>query len=186
MSTSGLKPAITLLQRYGAHAPLDQLLVQLHLVMERLRFTPEVAEQLADDKKAAETIDFLFKQDVSPEVLAFLHELAEAGHFNVLSGELAEAFLEGCQEAFAGIPELRLRTAVELSSACKKEVAAALEAGGGAPVRVVFELAPGIMGGFVLVTADGATVDYSLRTNLTRFVRQYLTSKPAVAAEVTA
>ncbi len=161
------------------HQPKKEVLRELHTVLERLQFIPEIKPLLqdGDQQQVQSTLSFLFQQDVSADMLLYLAELHHAGLSHVLLDDVGQEFFRQCQQYYEGLAEIRIITAVEMSPVFKRQLAIEILQQRTDSGRVVFEVLPSLIGGCLIIDADGTTVDFSFKTNIAFYARQFFERK---------
>lgn len=179
MNTNDLERAKQILTTQMPHVPKAQILHELGVVLERLHFMPNVAEilQSADSMQVQSSLSFLLQQDVSSSMYQGLTDLQEQGLGNVLIDAEGEQFFQFCREYFESLAEVRVVTAVKLSDNFERQLALQLNRDNTQAIRVVFEVLPTIIGGCMIIDANGRTTDYSFKTNISFYAHRFLSRK---------
>lgn len=144
--------------------PVDQLIAELQIVIERISFS-RIHESTNEDSKSYVTdqIDLLFRGEVSPGVLAFVQWMASQGFLAVLAGDTGLAFLGHCVRKYTNLTQVRFITAVVINESLKEYISQTITKRYPRNSRLVFETNAGIIAGFVI--DDGTkVVDKSLQS----------------------
>ena len=179
MNTNDLEAAKQLLIKNMPYLPKAQIMRELSIVLERLRFVPDNNELLqhTDSKHVQSSLAFLFQQDISSDMLHTLQEIHEQGLGAILTEDEADGFYQYCQEYFDRLGEIRIISAVKLSPGFEQQLAVQLNRDSPDTTRVVFEVLPSITAGCMVVDPTGRTTDYSFKTNITFYAHRYLSRK---------
>ena len=169
-AASSVDVVIEMLEQLTAHMSAAQLLAELQLAVERLAFSQLHVRKLEGDELLAE-LDILFVGELSEGILKFIRWLAEQGKINVLYGRPGVLFLDHCIKVYDQITEVHFVTAVELHASTMRSVTARLGMIYTEPHRVVYDVMPSLVAGFVI--QDGSKViDKSLRTMMAHKINQ--------------
>ncbi len=179
MNTTVFDPAIKSLIAHTQFLSTDQIVSEIELVQERLRFVPELLKQKREH--IADSLAEVLKGDISPEVLSAISEMASQDQFEAVRSN-ADLFLEACQAELAKYQEIVVAVAVVVDDAFKQKIAGKIHQRFTTPVRVVFQVNPSIIAGCIIHEPEVGVYDYSLRTVALPLVRQQLKHKLRVGA----
>lgn len=158
-----------------AHLPVAQIISELQIAIERISFTGlHNSNQQALPELDAE-IDQLLQGEVSDTILAYIHWLASRGALGVFADQTGRMFLSYCIKLYKDSVEIKFITPIELSSSFREVIAAKLGRMYPPPARVVYEVMPSLVAGFVIQTGT-ATVDKSLRSFMANAIKTRLAS----------
>ena len=174
MNTAAIEQAVKKLDELTPFYPINQLFSELQVVIERLSFLVKTEDLKKLDKNAKSQLKFLLEDDISNGLLKFAQYLADNQLLGLLRGELGEQFLRYVQDYFIEIPELKFKTAVDINDSLKAEISGKLKQIHPQNTRVVFEIAPKVMAGFMIEVSDGESYDYSLGSKSISYIRAYL------------
>ena len=168
-----------ILINYLLYQPKVEVLRELEVVIERLQFIPGMRPLFdgADQPQVQSTLSFLFQQEISRSMLLFLAAIAQARLGYILLDEQGQEFLRQCRQYYDGLPEIRIISAVPLSAGFQQQLAMLVLQNRSQSARVVYEVLPSLVGGCLIVDTDGKTYDYSFKTNITFYARQFLERK---------
>ncbi len=162
-----------------SHLPVAQLLAELQIIVERLNFSTVHHAGLNGDDLVAE-IDLLFQGELDNGTLDFVRWLARENKLAIVTGRPGQLFLDHCIKVYNRVVEVHFITAVDLHDNARQHVASRLDTVYTTPHRVVFEVMPKIVAGFVI--RDGSsTIDRSLKTTMTRKLRERVNRPRATA-----
>jgi len=153
--------------------PINQLLAELLVVVERLSFTGihDAIQQYSLENIAK--IDLLFEGEVSDGMLSFIHWLAKYNMLKVLVDDTGSIFLNYCIKKYKQIAEVKFITPIQLSDETKSYTLGRLRLIYPQPARIIYEVIPSLSAGFVI--QDGTKiVDRSLHTKITQSVKPYI------------
>lgn len=152
---------------------IDQLLSELHIVVERMSFSGAHKNLKYDDNSSLAEIDLLFEGEISPSMLNFIHWLAVNGNLGVLADKAGNVFLNACINRYQKATEIRFLTAVELPDLLKQSIIGRLYHIYPSTSRVVFEVSPSVIAGFV-IKDKFKLVDKSLKTIASQIIKPRL------------
>ncbi|RYX78675.1 hypothetical protein EON76_03045 [bacterium] len=152
------------------HLPVSQLLAELQIIVERLNFSMAHNKGLDGDDLVAE-IDLLFQGELNDGVLEFVRWLARENKLTIVTGRPGQLFLDHCIKLYERVTEVHFITAVDLHENTRRHISARLDTVYTEPHRVIFDVMPKLVAGFVI--RDGSVaIDRSLKTLMTRKVRE--------------
>lgn len=155
---------------------VDQLISELQVVVERMSFSGLHKTFKKGDAAALAEIDLMFEGEISMPILSFVYWLADNDGLSVLADKTGHFFLDTCIKRYKSITEIRFATAIELTDETKQSIVHDLYKVYQEPSRVIFEVIPSIVAGFII--RDGAKViDKSLKTMSTQAIKKYLTNE---------
>ena len=150
--------------------PIAQLLSELQIAVERISFSGVHRKNPQSEPEFIAELDMLFDGEVSEDLLEFIHWLASLNALGVLADRTGYLFLNYCTKQYGEITEVRFITPVDLPTESRQYIAERLGTVYPAPARVVYEVMPSIVAGFVI--HDGSTtIDRSLRSHMARTVK---------------
>lgn len=170
---------LTMLDRFTATLPVSQLLGELQVAVERISFSKLHTRPAHQGKVTLAEINLLFEDQISEEVLSFVRWLAEKRALAQLADETGILFIDECSKLYRATKEVRFITPIVLSDKLQTSIRQQLVRNYTVPVRVVFEVSPNVMAGFVL--QDGThKVDRSLRAFSQLYLKRYIEKRFAV------
>ncbi len=165
--------AIYRLDQATKRLPVAQLLSELQIAVERISFSSIHARSPQSTPEFIIELDMLFENEISEDLLQFIHWLASLNALSVLADRTGTLFLNYCIKQYRNVPEVRFITPIELSAENRQYVAQRLDRLYPSPSRVVYEVMPSLVAGFII--HDGSkTVDRSLRSHMTRIIKPEL------------
>lgn len=164
------------LDRAMAQLPVDQLLSELQVVVERINFS-KLQDNQENDISTTE-IEALFQDEISAEMLAYVRWLHKNKLLLTLAGNNGILFLNFCIQKYKQITQVRFVTAIAISEDVKEYVRRALSQIYPPSARFIFEINPSLIAGFVI---DDSTsyIDRSLRRSSIDTLHTYITKEKA-------
>lgn len=159
------------LDKATAQLPVDQLLTELQIVVERISFSQLQHKQNRQDSEVSiAQINMLFQDEISEEMLAYVQWLREHKLLLVLADQNGLLLLNYCVKKYKQVTQVRFISAVPIGDELKAHVRASLPKLYPSGSRLVFESNPSLIAGFVI--EDGSrTVDKSLKRTLLQSLR---------------
>lgn len=153
--------------------PIDQLLSELHIVVERITFTALHENKIQSSNEFINELNLLFENEISAELLKFVHWLATMNALGVMSGRTGNLFLQYCIKQYRNVPEIHFTTPVELQIETQEYITERLYRLYPSSSRVVYRVMPNLVAGFVIY--DGTkTIDRSLQSHMTRKIKSHI------------
>ena len=177
MSVNSVEEALEILKQKAQHTPGDEILANLEFVSGIINFSPQVQDLLTtgDINKIKDSVNYMFKSEVSYEIYNFITFLADENILYLLSGDMGKTFIERCRVYFLDKKELKFATAIELKDEFKTQIEPFLT-NNDPGVRVLYEVDPEINAGFIIKDASSA-YDYSFRSNIIYHLKNYIKEK---------
>lgn len=160
------------LEQLMARVPGQIVISELQTTVERLSFC------VISNKDGSFHLDYdtarsVLGDDISPKMLRFVGSMIENNTVDQLVGHSGRKFLAYCSEFYMNVPELKVSTAVSLSNKFANEMTSALRVVHPWPVRIVFQVSPIIIAGFI-ISDKGSNHDHSLRTHIDKFIPKFV------------
>lgn len=172
-SSSKADQILNQLDSATASLPVNQLLAELQVVIERLGFTSLHNSKQQHSTETLAELDLLFEGEVSDGMLSFVHWLAESDMLRLLVDDTGRIFLNHCIKRYSQITEIKFITPVQLSTTTKQYTSERLRSLYPPPARIIYEVMPSLSAGFVI--QDGTrTVDRSFRSNMIQSIKPYM------------
>lgn len=167
-STANVPPlisqAIAQLDEFTQNVPIETMLKELHLVIERLTFHQNTTKK--ETQLDRQDIESLLGSDVSRSMFDFMVWCTENKLLKLFVGYGGQVFLSYCAKHYRYVGEVVFTTSVELSDTFRFTVSEQLRQMYPFPARLIFKVQPSLVAGFVLTTHEGKTADFSLRKNM--------------------
>lgn len=153
--------------------PVSQLISELQVAVERVSFSGIHRLKPQSSQEFATEIDLLFDGEISEDMLQFIYWLASFDALSILADKTGELFINFCIKQYRSMSEVRFITSVELPTETRQFIAEKLAALYPEHTRVVYEVMPSIVAGFVI--RDGSKViDRSLRSHMMSATKQHV------------
>lgn len=153
---------------------VDQIINELTIIAERLSFAEFDPTKSKSNIEVMKLLDYLLGRDISPGMMAYVKFLADNNQLGVLQRESGKTFIEYCTNYFSEKKQLVMSCPINLSPDKQKRIAVNLLKMYPVSSRVIFEVDPTIIAGFVLYE-DGAKVsDHSLRSRATLLIEEFI------------
>jgi len=159
------------LDRATAQLPVDQLLTELQIVVERISFSQlQNKQQRQDAQISIAQINMLFQDEISEEMLGYVQWLRENNLLRVLADNNGLLFLNYCVKKYKMMTQVRFISAIPISESLKTHVRSLIPRLYPSGARLIFEINYSLVAGFVI--EDGSrTIDKSLKKTLIQSLR---------------
>src|SRR5665647_592773 len=153
---------------------VDQIINELTIITERLSFAEFDPTKSKSNVEVIKLLDYLLGRDISPGMMSYVNFLADNNQLGVLQREAGKAFIEFCRNYFSEKKQLVMRCPISLSPDKQKQMAVDLLRLYPVSSRVIFEVDPTIIAGYMLYE-DGIKVsDQSLRSRATLLIEEFI------------
>lgn len=151
------------LDRATAQIPVDQLITELQIVVERISFSrPGQRQQGQSNEISIAQINMLLQDEVSPEMLSYVQWMRENRLLLTLADTNGLLFLNHCIKKYKQLTQVRFITPVPISEGLKAHVTQSLVTAYPSGTRLIFETNSSLLAGFVI--DDGTnTINRSLK-----------------------
>ena len=159
------------LDRATAQLPVDQLLTELQIVVERISFSQlQNKQQRQDSQVSIAQLNMLFQDEISEEMLGYVQWLREHNLLLVLADKNGLLLLNYCVKKYKQITQVRFISAITIGDSLKEHVRSLVPKLYPSGARLIFETNPSLVAGFVI--EDGSrTIDKSLKRTLIQSLR---------------
>jgi F0F1-type ATP synthase delta subunit len=163
------------LDRITAALPVDQLLSELQIVVERVSFSQLQNRQSGQNNDISiAQINMLFQDEISTEMLSYVQWLREHKLLLAVSDNNGLLFLNYCIKKYKQLTQVRFITAVPISEALKAHVRRAMLRLYPSGARLIFETNSSLVAGFVI--EDGTnTINRSLKHTMLNTIKPRIT-----------
>lgn len=157
--------------RITAQLPIDQMLTELQIVVERLSFSQiQTTQNSTDSNVSIAHINMLFQDEISTEMLEYVQWVREHNMLSALTDKNGLLFLNYSIKKYKQMTQVRFITAIPISNGLKIDVKNAMLRLYPSGARLIFETRPSLVAGFVI--EDGSnTVNRSLKHTMLSSLR---------------
>jgi F0F1-type ATP synthase delta subunit len=162
------------LDRATAQLPVDQLLSELQIVIERISFSQVQNRQSGQNNDISiAQINMLFQDEISTEMLGYVQWLREHRLLLAVSDNNGLLFLNYCIKKYKQLTQVRFVTAIPISETLKSHVRSRVTRLYPSGARLIFETNSSLIAGFVI--EDGTnTVNKSLKHTMLSSLRTHV------------
>lgn len=176
------REVVKALDESSIHMPIDQMLQELQLIVERLTFGMNTGQSGTQPALNTGDIGTLLGTDVSPALTTFVLWLNSRNMLRLLSGKNGRHFLSFCVQHYSSVKEIRCSVPISLSEGMRQSLLGHLRRLYPEPARIIFEVAPSLVAGCVIHDGESVT-DMSLAGRLPELVGAYIAAaRPTVGA----
>ncbi len=164
---------ITKLDEATKDLPVDQLISELQLVVERISFSQLESKKSRGTPVTIAEINLLLDGEISAEVLGFVQWMSAQNMLSMISDSNGLLFLDYCIKKYKKIIQIKFTTAISLDDTTKETIKARLLPTYPVGTRMIFNTSPSIVAGFIL--DDGqVSADKSLRSYMQQAIKPQL------------
>jgi F0F1-type ATP synthase delta subunit len=159
------------LDRATLSLPVDQLLSELQIVVERISFSQVQNRQSGQNNDISiAQINMLFQDEISTEMLGYVQWLREHNLLTAVADNNGLVFLNYCIKKYKQLTQVRFITAIPISDTLKAHIRKSLFHLYPSGARLIFETNASLVAGFVI--EDGInTVNKSLKHTMLSSLR---------------
>jgi F0F1-type ATP synthase delta subunit len=151
--------------------PIDVMLTELHLIIERLTFHDITSEP--DKPLRSEDIHVLLSGDISDSLTDFIQWAAQQNLLKLFKGQGGEVFLGYCARYYRQVPQVTVTSPIQLEAAFKRSIIDQLRTVHPLPTRLIFKTEPSLVVGCVITTPKRG-YDYSLKRGMLNSISTHL------------
>lgn len=157
--------------RVTAQLPVDQMLTELQIVVERLSFSQVQSRQNGNDAPVSiAQINMLFQDEISTEMLGYVQWVRDHNMLILLTDRNGLLFLNYCIKKYKEMTQVRFVTAIPISDTLRLHIKNAMLRLYPSGARLIFETRPSLVAGFLI--EDGTnTVNRSLKHTMLSTLR---------------
>lgn len=170
-----IREALSQLDEFTQNMPVDEMVKELHLIIERLTFHSNTSRRQRE--LGAQDIEALLGSDVSRSMFDFMVWSADHKLLKLFQGDAGQVFLSYCAKHYRHIGEVTVTTPVSLSDVFTFTISEQLRQVHPFPTRLIFRTEPSLVAGVVIKTSDDLH-DYSLRKSMLSDISAYLRAQP--------
>lgn len=153
---------------------VDQIINELIIITERLSFAKFDPTKSKTDDDAFGLLEYLLARDISPGMMSYVKFLADTNQLGILQREAGKSYIEYCRNYFSRKKQIVMRCPLSLSPAKQKQIAVNLLSLYPVSSRIIFEIDPTLIAGFVLFE-DGIKIsDQSLRSRAGSLIEEFI------------
>lgn len=170
-----IREALSQLDEFTQNMPIDEMVKELHLIIERLTFHSNTTKR--QKELTPQDMEALLSSDVSPRMFDFMVWSADKKILKLFVGDAGQVFLSYCAKHYRHIGEVVVTTPVVLSDVFTFTASEQLRQIHPFPTRLIFRTEPSLVAGVVIKTPEELH-DYSLRKTMLSDISAYLRAQP--------